>query len=304
MLRGDQLQAAHGWVKRRKSDAPEITEAQLSLLNASAEAEAARTSKEKQQLEDMAAAQSATATALSRSKWALHFVACVLVFAGLTFAQIVLQAQEIVRRDLLVFSSLAAKAYGEQEYDRGMRYALQAYPPRGDLPWSSFSTALEGKLAGGSLMSRLQLRLNGHTGPVSRASFSPDGRHIVTASFDNLARIWDAESGKEIAFLKGHSGGVNAASFSPDGKRVVTASDDQTAQIWDAESGKDIALLKGHTGWVRAASFSPDGKRVVTASSDQTAPVWDAETGKETAVRLASYSVSALRRIPHASRNG
>ena len=86
------------------------------------------------------------------------------------------------------------------------------------------------------------------TGSVRSAAFSGDGKRVVTASSDKTARIWDAESGKEIAVLKGHTGLVRSAAFSADGKRVVTASDDNTARIWDAESGKEIAVLKGHTG--------------------------------------------------------
>lgn len=35
----------------------------------------------------------------------------------------------------------------------------------------------------------------GHSGKVNTASFSPDGRKIVTASDDGTARIWDAETG-------------------------------------------------------------------------------------------------------------
>jgi hypothetical protein len=99
---------------------------------------------------------------------------------------------------------------------------------------------------------------------------------VVTASFDRTARIWDADSGKEIALLNGHTSVVWSAGFSPDGKRVVTASSDKTARIWDADSGKEIALLKGHTDVVRSARFSPDGKRVVTASDDNSARIWDA----------------------------
>src|SRR4030095_4969150 len=33
--------------------------------------------------------------------------------------------------------------------------------------------------------------LSGHGGTVAGAAFSPDGRRIVTASFDRTARIWD-----------------------------------------------------------------------------------------------------------------
>jgi hypothetical protein len=104
----------------------------------------------------------------------------------------------------------------------------------------------------------------------------------VTASDDKTARIWDAESGKEVAVLKGHPLPVHIAAFSGDGKRVVTASWD--ARIWDAESGKGIAVLKGHDRSMSSAAFSGDGKRVVTASRDNIARIWDTESGKEIAV--------------------
>ena len=116
---------------------------------------------------------------------------------------------------------------------------------------------------------------------VLSASFSPDGRRIVTASYDNTARIWDAESGKELHKLKGHSGVVLEASFSSDGQRIITASDDGTARIWDAESGKELRKLEGRSGVVLEASFSPDGQRIVTAGDSGTAWVWDAESGEE-----------------------
>jgi formylglycine-generating enzyme required for sulfatase activity len=53
LLRGDDLDAAKAWTVRQKAAAPEITDAQRALLNASEEAEAARFSKERAQLADM-----------------------------------------------------------------------------------------------------------------------------------------------------------------------------------------------------------------------------------------------------------
>ena len=44
----------------------------------------------------------------------------------------------------------------------------------------------------------------GHTHWVRSASFSPDGKYIVTASSDNTAKIWDAVSGKLLRNLTGH----------------------------------------------------------------------------------------------------
>jgi hypothetical protein len=88
------------------------------------------------------------------------------------------------------------------------------------------------------------------------------------------ARLWNAESGREIAVLRGHTDWVHGVSFSPDGSRLVTASGDNTARIWDAETGSEIAVLRGHTDSVESAVFSSDGRRVATASIDCTARVW------------------------------
>jgi hypothetical protein len=70
-----------------------------------------------------------------------------------------------------------------------------------------------------------------HQGSVLAASFSPNGRRIVTASDDNTARVWDAETGKPVGEPMHHEGWVYAASFSPDSQRIVTASRDNTARV-------------------------------------------------------------------------
>ena len=107
--------------------------------------------------------------------------------------------------------------------------------------------------------------LKGHSEMVVDVAFSPDGRRIA---HDNTARIWDAQTGREIARLQAHSGAVWSAAFSPDGSRVVTASWDNTARIWDAATGTEIACLR-HADHVTSAAFSPDGSRLVTASDDK-----------------------------------
>ena len=61
--------------------------------------------------------------------------------------------------------------------------------------------------------------------PSSRSP-PPDGKRVVTASWDNTARVWDAATGAPIGKPLQHEDRVFSASFSPDGKRVVTASDD------------------------------------------------------------------------------
>jgi WD40 repeat protein len=75
---------------------------------------------------------------------------------------------------------------------------------------------------------------------VCSVAFSPDGKRIITASWDKTARLWDADSGKQIGEITGHVDALTGAAFSPDGKRIVTASVDRSARLWDAESGRLI----------------------------------------------------------------
>jgi WD40 repeat protein/formylglycine-generating enzyme required for sulfatase activity len=131
-----------------------------------------------------------------------------------------------------------------------------------------------------SVEGRPPLSLESHTGPLNSASFSPDGKLIVTASADKTAKLWDATSGKLIFTLEGHKESLVSATFSPDGKLVVTASADRTARVWETVSGKLLYTLEGHNDGLLSAIFSPDRKLLVTASYDRTAKVWETATGK------------------------
>jgi WD40 repeat protein len=67
---------------------------------------------------------------------------------------------------------------------------------------------------------------------VTGVAFSPSGHRVITGSQDQTAKIWDAETGKEILTLKGHSRELTAVCFSPDGKNALTASRDGTLVLW------------------------------------------------------------------------
>jgi WD40 repeat protein len=71
-------------------------------------------------------------------------------------------------------------------------------------------------------------------------AFSPDGKWLVTASWDRTARVWNADGTGEPLVLRGHAGAVYSAAFGPDGKRIVTASWDKTAWVWT-----DLTELRG-----------------------------------------------------------
>jgi WD40 repeat protein len=150
-------------------------------------------------------------------------------------------------------------------------------------------------------------------GAVASARFSPDGRRVVTSSWDNTARIWNiappsAEQGKgdtvraEVK-LAGHAGYVNDAAFSPgDGRYVATAGRDDQAILWDAANGRLIARFAGadgHRGAVTSVAFDAASRRLVTASQDRTAKIWDVNS-RRVLVTLGGPDPAAARRIrPH-----
>ncbi len=119
--------------------------------------------------------------------------------------------------------------------------------------------------------------------PVESVAFSPDGGRFVTAAWDNHARVFEANTGKELFALKHQGQYIHAAAFSPNGKHIATGSNDPLGfvRIWDAQTGKPMKSFFGHQDAVLSVRFSQDGQRLVSTSYDNTARLWDVETGQE-----------------------
>ncbi|KAI5117713.1 hypothetical protein M0805_006517 [Coniferiporia weirii] len=137
---------------------------------------------------------------------------------------------------------------------------------------------------------------------INAVAYSPDGRHIVSGSYDKALRIWDAQTGSPVGEpLTGHSDRVWSVAYSPDGRHIVSGSEDKTLRIWDTQTGSPVGEpLTGHSGIVWSIAYSPNGRYIVSGSYDKTLRIWDAQTGSPVGQPLTGhlYQVKSVAYSP------
>lgn len=128
---------------------------------------------------------------------------------------------------------------------------------------------------------RLIHRLEGHRIQVSGACFSPDGRYILTASWDKTACLWDAGDGQLAQTFEAASP-LLAAAFSG-AAEFLTASENGDICRWKIGRKEPLLRVEAHE---RPVSGLAAGATVVLSiSEDHSLKIWRA-VGMEEAARF------------------
>lgn len=172
--------------------------------------------------------------------------------------------------------------------------ALLPPPPRTARPGPNLDRHRRVDSQGDPLPSGVMTRLGTvrlrHAGPATAVAYSPDRAWLASGGDDQMVRLWQPATGKELHRFGGHVQGVRCVGFSPDGKVLASGSGGGVIRLWDLATFKERRPFRGHQserifkdwGGLYALAFSPDGKTLASSSHhDLAIYLWDVKTGRE-----------------------
>jgi RNA polymerase sigma factor (sigma-70 family) len=125
-----------------------------------------------------------------------------------------------------------------------------------------------------------------HGSTVTGLAFAPDGKTLVSGSYDKTLRLWDVTTGRELRRLPSLAGSVSDLCASQDGMTLAAVEYVGGCYLGDLRTGRltQLQLRPGdaHT----CVALSPDGKTLAVgcwdlAAGSFTVRLWELASGKE-----------------------
>jgi WD40 repeat protein len=138
----------------------------------------------------------------------------------------------------------------------------------------------------------------GHEHLVRGVAVFPDGRRMVTASYDKTVRLWDLEDGVELKKMEGHRFDVQRVAVSRDGQFIVSGDEGGALIAWNGDGESLTEPINVHSNYIWSLEFSLDSTVLASGSYDDTTVLWNTKTWQGdrincgAAVRCVQYSPS------------
>lgn len=110
-------------------------------------------------------------------------------------------------------------------------------------------------------------------------AFSPNGKQLVTGSYNGGAKVWSTKTRKLLRNLDtGRIKGGLTPVFSPDGKVLAIGHRNSTTRLFDPSTGRLLHTLGRKMS--HGLAFHPNGKTLAIVYVDAGVALWDVATGK------------------------
>lgn len=118
-----------------------------------------------------------------------------------------------------------------------------------------------------------------HDDTIWKATFSPNGKMIASASKDKTVKVWSKENGKWNLkpLLLNHSSPVRVVKFSPNGQIIASVDEDSNIKFWSTD-GKPLNSIPANQGMLLSMSFKDDNT-LATGGYDSTVIFWRSKDG-------------------------
>ena len=118
-----------------------------------------------------------------------------------------------------------------------------------------------------------------HQAAIQALCFNAANGRIFAAGGDRSVKLWNIDTGMEIANYEGHADLVRGLECAADGQRFATLSGNRTLILWDTQTGREVSRLKVPIDRVSGFALRPDGGAIAVAGfADHAIRVWDSES--------------------------
>ncbi|HEY1066610.1 MAG TPA: hypothetical protein VGE52_10890, partial [Pirellulales bacterium] len=122
--------------------------------------------------------------------------------------------------------------------------------------------------------------LAGHTKAIYTVAYSPDGKLLITGSFDKTVKIWDRASGRVLRTIADHKEPVLSVAVSKDGLRFASGGLDKIVKVYDVPVTSPVFDAPNQPAEFTSLSLSRDGKWLLVGDKGKGLRLWNAETNQ------------------------
>jgi WD40 repeat protein len=123
---------------------------------------------------------------------------------------------------------------------------------------------------------KLRYALKGHKSYVLAVAFSPDGKQLLSVSYDGVVKRWNVANGKLLSSRRLGRSLLALVAFSPSRKTLAVhfaqignrpQGPGASLHLWDLTTGRRQVTFKAHDVFVNKMVFAPNGKRLFTGGT-------------------------------------